>query len=238
MQQIHSGSMRVFDLAVRLFHWLQVVLIAALWFSAEQEWYGLHQTLAFVLASFLGARIIWGFVGSDTAKFSQFVPSLARLKQYLREKQPAVGHNPLSALMILALLLLVLLQFFSGLMTTDEVMTEGPLYSVVPDWLSGLAGSWHELGFNLLLGLVALHVGAALLHQWRGDRVVSAMWHGRKNLPVTGSITGSITVPEPNLRRVTGYLLLVAVFLAGFAWWQGSAVWPQLLADLQAIQAL
>ncbi|WP_037046792.1 cytochrome b/b6 domain-containing protein [Rheinheimera texasensis] len=230
MQQIQSALTPVFDLAVRLFHWLQVLLLGGLWYSAEQEWYGIHQLLAYTLASLLGARLIWGLIGSDTARFRHFVPGFRQLRHYLATKTPAVGHNPLSALMILALILLVALQFFSGLMTTDEVMTEGPLYSLVPDWLSSLAGSWHELGFNLLLGLVALHVLAAVLHQWRGDRVISAMWHGRKVLPAN--------TPAPQLLNSFKYLLLALILFCGLMGWQGSALWPQVLTDLQTIGVL
>ncbi len=227
MQEIGSGQMPVFDRAVRLFHWLQLLLLAGLWYSAEQEWYGLHQLLAYTLASFVAARLIWGLVGSETARFRHFVPGWRRLRHYLAHKTAVAGHNPLSALMILALLLLVTLQFVSGLMTTDEVMTEGPLYSLVPDWLSSLAGSWHQLGFNLLLGLVALHVLAALWHQLRGDKVISAMWHGRKTLPAN--------TPPARFVASRNYLWLVLLLLGALLGWQGSAIWPQVLADVQAI---
>ncbi len=230
MQQIQSVLTPVFDLAVRLFHWLQVLLLGALWYSAEQEWYGIHQLLAYTLASLLGARLIWGLIGSDTARFRHFVPGFRQLQHYLATKTPAAGHNPLSALMILALMLLVALQFVSGLMTTDEVMTEGPLYSLVPDWLSSLAGSWHELGFNLLLALVALHVLAAVLHQWRGDKVISAMWHGRKALPAGSR--------APRLLSSLKYLVLVLILFCGLLGSQGSALWPQILTDLQTIGVL
>lgn len=230
MQQIHSALTPVFDLAVRLFHWLQVLLLGGLWYSAEQEWYGIHQLLAYTLASLLGARLIWGLIGSETARFSHFVPGFKQLRHYLTTKSPVAGHNPLSALMILVLLLLVTLQFVSGLMTTDEVMTEGPLYSLVPDWLSSLAGSWHELGFNLLLALIALHVLAAVLHQWHGDKVVSAMWHGRKALPA-----GTIA---PRLLNSVKYVLLALILFCGLLGWQGSALWPLVLVDLQTIGVL
>jgi cytochrome b len=230
MQQNQSALIPVFDLAVRLFHWLQVLLLAGLWYSAEQEWYGIHQLLAYTLASLLGARLIWGLIGSDTARFRHFLPNFSQLRHYLATKAPVAGHNPLSALMIFALILLVALQFVSGLMTTDEVMTEGPLYSLVPDWLSSLAGSWHELGFNLLLTLVALHVLAAFWHQWCGDRVISAMWHGRKELPAETT--------APRLLNSFKYCLLALILFCGLMGWQGSAVWPLVLSDLQSIQAL
>lgn len=230
MQQIQSVPVQIFDLAVRLFHWFQVVLLAGLWYSAEQEWYGLHQLLAYTLASLLGARLIWGLIGSETARFRHFVPAPRQLRQYLTNKTPVAGHNPVSALMILALFLLVAMQFASGLMTTDEVMIEGPLYSLVPDWLSSLAGSWHELGFNLMLGLVVVHVLAALWHQLSGDKVIGAMWHGRKALPAD-------TI-APRLLNSAKYFLLVVILFCGLMGWQGSAVWPQFLADLQTIQAM
>lgn len=227
MQQFHARQVSVFDVAVRLFHWLQVGLLGALWYSAEHELFGLHQMLAYVLAALLGARLIWGLVGSDTARFRSFVPGLSQLRQYLASKPEVAGHNPVSALMILALLLLVGLQFGSGLMTTDEVMTEGPLYSQVPDWLSKLAGSWHHWGFNLLLALVALHVLAALLHQFRGDKVISAMWHGRKPVPDS--------VKAPRLLAGWYYLLLVLALFAALMVWQGSALWQLFVADLQML---
>ena len=230
MQQIQSVPVQIFDLAVRLFHWFQVVLLAGLWYSAEQEWYGLHQLLAYTLASLLGARLIWGLIGSETARFRHFVPAPRQLRQYLANKTPVAGHNPVSALMILALFLLVAMQFASGLMTTDEVMIEGPLYSLVPDWLSSLAGSWHELGFNLMLGLVVVHVLAALWHQLSGDKVIGAMWHGRKALPADTIV--------PRLLNSAKYFLLVVILFCGLMGWQGSAVWPQFLADLQTIQAM
>lgn len=229
MQQITTRPIKIFDFAVRLFHWMQVVLLVGLWYSAEQEWFGLHQMLAFTLASLLGARLIWGLVGSDTARFRHFMPSPAQFRQYLQTRTATAGHNPLSALMILALLVLVAMQFLSGLMTTDEVMTEGPLYSLVPDWLSSLAGSWHELGFNLMLGLILIHVVAAFWHQSRGDKVVSAMWHGRKSM--------SDNIAAPQLRNSLTYIVLVLMIFCLLMGWQGDAVWPQFLSDLQTISA-
>ncbi len=223
--QNNQAPIRLWDLAVRLFHWSQLLLLGGLWYSAEQEWFGLHQTLAYLLAALLVARIVWGFVGSSNARFRQFWPTPARLLQYLREKNAPAGHNPLSALMILALLLLVLLQFLSGLLTTDDVMVEGPLYASAPGWLTSWAGSWHHLGFDLLLYLVGIHVLAALWHQWRGDKVISAMWHGRK----------VVTAQEPQLKPLWRYLALVAVALLAAWSWQGDLLWPQLQTDLQLL---
>ena len=66
---------KIWDGAVRIFHWSQVLLLAGLWYSADQEWYGLHMTLAYTLAALLLSRLVWGVFGSENARFSHFVTS-------------------------------------------------------------------------------------------------------------------------------------------------------------------
>jgi cytochrome b len=214
---------KIWDGAVRIFHWSQVVLLAGLWFTAEQEWYGLHMTLAYVLAAVLLSRVVWGFIGSDNARFGHFLKSPNQVWQWLRQqpKPMATGHNPLSGYMVLSLILLLLLQFVTGLMTTDEILTEGPLVALVPpDWVS-IASSIHKLNINLILALVAVHIAAALWHQWRGDKVIHAMLTGKKQHVAT----------DLKFRGVGGYLLCVVMFLVIFYIWQGDVVLAMLLAE-------
>lgn len=214
---------KIWDGAVRIFHWSQVLLLAGLWYSAEQEWYGLHMTLAYVLAAVVLSRVIWGFIGSDNARFGHFVKSPFQVWRWLRlqPKPIATGHNPLAGYMVLALILLVLLQFVTGLMTTDDILTEGPLVALVsPDWVS-IASSIHKLNINLILALVAMHIVAALWHQWRGDKVITAMLTGKKQAVTT----------DLKFRRVGGYLLFVLLFLVIFYIWQGEVVLGMLLTE-------
>jgi cytochrome b len=202
---------KLWDGAVRLFHWSQVALLGGLWWSAEQEYYNLHMVLAYSLASVLLARLIWAVVGSENARFSHFVKSPATVWRFIRQPSAVEGHNPLSGYMIVALLLLVLAQFVTGLMTTDDVFTEGPLVAVVDSQWVQWASAFHRWNLDILLALVAIHVLAALIHQWRGDKIISAMLHGKK----------ALTTPVGGFKAVGWYVLLVGVIAAGLFSWQG-----------------
>ncbi len=212
---------KIWDGAVRLFHWSQVILLAGLWYSADQEWYGLHMTFAYTLASLLIGRLLWGFMGSENARFSHFIHSPRTVWRWLWQspKTSVGGHNPLAGYMVLLLIILILMQFLTGLMTSDDILTEGPLAALVPAAWVGYASSFHQWNINLILLLVALHILAALWHQWRGDKVISAMLTGNK---VTDAMT------PLKFRSIGLYLVLVLVLLLVFAYWQGSAVWDLL----------
>lgn len=220
------SKVKVWDGAVRSYHWLQVLCIVLLWWSAERELFGLHQAVAYLLAAMLLARLAWGGVGSDTARFGDFLQSPWRLVRSLRQPVETAGHNPLSGYMIVALWLLLLLQVVSGLMSSDDLSFEGSLFNQVPDWLQSLAGRWHHLGFNLLLGLTALHVLAALVHEAKGQGVIASMVTGQKKLaqPRTLHFVASWR-----------YWAMVAVGLLLVYWWQGDSVWQALVADLQSL---
>jgi cytochrome b len=215
---------KIWDGAVRIFHWSQVLLLAGLWYSADQEWYGLHMTLAYTLAALLLSRLIWAFIGSDNARFSHFVQSPRQVWQWLRQSpKPAVtGHNPLSGYMVLLLFSLVLLQFVTGLMTSDDILTEGPLVAIVPTGWVSVASSIHQWNINVILTLVAVHVVAALWHQWRGDKVITAMLTGRKQ---------TAEKVEVKFRTIGLYLVCVLLILVAFYLWQGEMVLEMLKAE-------
>lgn len=226
-QSLLPQNVVVFDKAVRLYHSAQLLLLPALWYTAEQELFGLHQYLAMLLAALLLARLCWALVGSTTARLSDFVPTPAKLWRYLRSPWQSAGHNPLSALMILTLWALLLLQLATGLFITDDVMFEGPFYGQGPQAWQQFAGFWHHNGFDLLLGLLVLHIGAALWHQLRGDKVITAISRGHKPLqPGT---------QPPVHKPLWQYLLLVALFLAAIHGWFGATLWLQASADWQQL---
>lgn len=222
------GTRKIWDGAVRLFHWSQLILLGALWWSAEQELYGVHMSLAYVLAALLLSRLGWGFIGSDNARFSHFIKSPAQVWRWWRQRpQPKVaGHNPLSGYMIVLLLTFVLLQFGSGLMTSDQVLTDGPLVAFVSSEWVALASSFHQLNLDILLILIAIHVAAALWHQYRGDRLVQAMLSGQQQ----AALLPAETVLK--FRPFWHYLLLFVLILSGFYLWQGDTVLALLAADL------
>lgn len=176
---------KVWDLPTRLFHWLLVLLLGLLWWSAEVGEMQWHQVFAYSLMALLLFRLIWGFVGSDTSRFSQFLHHPFKVLSYARDTarngvKGHHGHNPLGGYMVLVLLLCLTLQLVSGLFATDEVFTEGPLVAMVSSdtasWLTWL----HKRNFDLLLILAGVHVLAVVWHLIKGDRLLGAMVTGRR----------------------------------------------------------
>jgi cytochrome b len=173
----------VWDLPVRLFHWSLVALIAFSWWSAENGRIELHMWSGLAVLSLLIFRILWGFFGSSTARFATFVRGPAAVSDYLRAPREwnALGHTPLGALSVIALLALLLLQVALGLIISDEDgVYSGPLSRLVSFETSEAARSWHEILFNGLLALIVLHVAAVIIYRlvW-GKKLTSAMVTGR-----------------------------------------------------------
>ncbi|MBU1619475.1 MAG: cytochrome b/b6 domain-containing protein [Gammaproteobacteria bacterium] len=208
---------QLWDKAIRFYHWSQLLLLAGLWFTADQGYLVVHQILAYSLAAILLSRLIWGFVGSETARFSHFLQSPPQLVRMWNKAKHGIGHRGLSGYMSLVLMTLILLQFISGLMTTDDVMTEGPLYSAVSSDWSSFASWFHHNNFDLLLILIAVHVVAALFHGLKKDGVLGAMLHGKLNTEAQ----------QPAIKSLRWYLLLVLVFAGIFALWQGLSLYQQ-----------
>ncbi|BDM63646.1 cytochrome b561 [Shewanella sp. NFH-SH190041] len=176
-------NVKVWDIPTRIFHWLMVVLLALLWWSAEQgemEW---HMISAYVLAGLLLFRIIWGVWGSQTARFTDFVVSPANVWRYTKTLPrqgiiPHHGHNPLGGYMVIVLLLVMTTQFTTGLFATDDIFTEGPLYAWVSSDTSAILTWLHKNNFNLILFLASVHVLAVLVHVGKGDKLLPAMVTG------------------------------------------------------------
>jgi len=185
-------KIRIWDLPVRLFHWTLVVLMAVSYFSGQTggDWMKLHFWSGYAILTLLLFRIVWGFVGSTTARFTHFVKgpmaALEHLKELAGTDRPRdVGHNPLGGAMVIALLLGLLLQVVAGLFSadTDEGTVSGPLANRVPDNWVDAATAFHHAWINVLLLLVALHVLAALTYLvWKRQNLIGAMFTGRKPL--------------------------------------------------------
>ncbi len=125
-------------------------------------------------------RLLWGFVGSSTARFSSFVRGPRAIGAYLRGSWSGVGHSPLGALSVIALFGATAVQVALGLVTEDEDgIYAGPLSRLVSTDTSDAARELHELWFNVLLGLIILHVAAILIHRARGKSLIGPMVTGK-----------------------------------------------------------
>lgn len=175
---------RVWDWPLRLTHWALVVCVAGLYATGE---YGLlsmrwHFWFGYATLALLLFRIIWGVLGSEHARFADFVRGPRAIIAHLRGQAAATpGHNPLGALAVLAMLALLLAQAISGLFSNDEVEWYGPLSERVSSAASGAWTDWHRLGQQWLLALIALHlVAIAGYRLWRRQDLLSPMLHGYK----------------------------------------------------------
>lgn len=169
-----SKYVAVWDPVVRIFHWLVVAGYFANMFITE-EGKAVHRWIGYAVIGAVLLRLIWGFIGTKHARFSDFIPTPSRLWRYvtslLRGREPRyIGHNPAAALMIVALMSMLLLCGVTG-------------------WMQGLDAFWgvewvqdlHETAANLILVLVGIHVAAAIIESLRHrENLVRSMITGRK----------------------------------------------------------
>ena len=151
----------MWDLPVRLFHWAFAACFAISWVSGQAEERDLHYASGMVLFGLVIFRLLWGLVGSPTARFSHFLrwprAAFSYLRQALAHRAPSYsfGHNAAGGLMVAALVLLIGVQAVSGMASTDDIIFEGPLYGRLPEWLAGPLERIHEPLANILLALAA-----------------------------------------------------------------------------------
>lgn len=176
-------KIRIWDWPTRLFHWTLVGLIAFSWWSAEVEEFDLHIWSGLAIMSLVIFRLLWGLVGSSTARFANFVRGPKNVFAYLRDMKGwrPVGHSPLGALSVLAMLGAIAIQVGLGLFATDkDGFYEGPLARLVSvDWSEEIA-DWHEDWFNVILVLVGLHIAAILFYRFvLGKKLIGPMVTGK-----------------------------------------------------------
>lgn len=181
------AKIKTWDLATRLWHWVIVCLIAFLWYSGDfaddlMQWHLLAGRAVLALVIF---RIIWGFIGSETARFKNFLrppkTAISELKGLFNSShQRYLGHNPAGGWFVVLLLALIFLQAASGLFVSDGYLWEGPWAESVSSDTQDFMMSVHGLGINLILAAIALHISAIAVHSLKGDHLVGAMITGNK----------------------------------------------------------
>jgi cytochrome b len=187
----------IWDLPTRLFHWLVVALVAAAYATWRLNWMDWHAWVGDALLTLVLWRLLWGWVGSDTARFSRFLASpgaALRHLAHLRHREPdrEAGHNPAGGWMVLLLLALLLGQILTGIYVGNDVADEGPLTELTPAPIANLITALHALLWDALLAAVALHLLAILVYAAvKRQNLVLPMVTGRKWLPDD--------VPHPHL---------------------------------------
>lgn len=188
MDDSRNGRVTAWDGPTRLFHWLLVLLVVLAPVShrfggIELAW---HKWNGLAILTLVVFRILWGFVGGDTARFAAFIrgPGAAITHGralFSRTKPRYLGHNPLGGWMILALLAVLTGQALFGLYTTDDVLAEGFLAGRAGEDTVKWASVWHHRTFTILLVLVAVHVAVNLAYRWlAGENLITPMITGHK----------------------------------------------------------
>ena len=182
-----SNFIKVWDLPTRIFHWTLALAVTAMVISAEiggdaMVW---HFRLGYGVLSLLIFRLVWGFVGGRWSRFNSFNYPLKTVFRYARgERSPTqeIGHNPLGAWSVFAMLFFLLLQVSTGLFSDDEIANAGPLVKFASSTLVNYATFYHKaIGKLVIFGLIALHI-AAIAHHYliKKDNLIKPMIVGFK----------------------------------------------------------
>jgi len=207
----------VWDLPTRVFHWSLTLLICFSLYTGMSGGFvemDYHMLSGYSILTLVLFRVLWGLVGSHNARFSSFIKGPSTIISYAKairapSAKPAIGHNPLGALSILAMLIALAVQAGTGLFANDDIMLEGPLVHLVSHNTSRSITGFHKLNVWIVAVLVGLHIAAIIYyHVVRKENLVVPMITGRK------VVDGEVDAERNN------YLL--AMVLLGLA---SSAVW-------------
>ncbi|WP_293396840.1 cytochrome b/b6 domain-containing protein [Nevskia sp.] len=211
---------QVWDLPVRIFHWSLVAGVLASYVTSRlgPEYFSLHLASGYLVTVLVAFRLLWGLFGTRHARFASFVRgprAIARYAVGFLRGRPArhAGHNPLGALMVLALLATMFVQASTGLFSNDEIFNTGPLYAWVSEDFSLQLTSLHKLLFNWIAAAILIHVLAILVHRLlTQENLVRAMWTGRKP---AHAVNGDEVIGSS---RLVLALLLLVIVVAALAW--------------------
>ncbi len=217
-----THAVSIWDLPVRLTHWALAVLVPAMWFTADSSLWWWHTRIGHVLLGLLIFRVIWGFVGTDTARFSNFVRGPARVIAYLRgnyDVKAHIGHSPLGALSVIAMLGVIAAQVGMGLFAGDPYDgATGPLNALVgvgtADWITDT----HEWFVYVVAGMIGLHLAAIAIYVGvKKQSLVGPMVAGK------GEAEEGV---EGNSRASFARFAICAGAAIGVAAWVWFGAWP------------
>ena len=211
-------KVRVWDLPTRFFHWALVACVIGLAVTGTvggnaMVW---HFRFGYTVLALLLFRIVWGLVGGRWSRFGAFIYAPQSVINYLKgqgKPEHGVGHSPIGAGSVFAMLGFLVAQVGTGLLSDDEIAFAGPLTRFVSNATVSLTTNYHKnIGKWVLLALVLLHIAAIVYYLSRKHNLVGAMLHGDKEL----------VVKAPSSRDDTGSRVAAGLILAicgGVAYW-------------------
>ncbi len=207
-----STPVRVWDLPTRLFHWaLAICIVLGIVFvkigGNAMQWHAYCGYTALALILF---RVIWGFVGSWHARFANFIPSPSKLIAFLRGQiDGGLGHNPLGALSVIALLTVILIQALTGLFADDDIFFQGPFAKYVSNSTVALLTSIHRFNQYLIFALIGLHIAAISYYYFvKRENLIRPMITGDKSIATKASLEVEIDSFRQRMIALAVFLLI------------------------------
>ena len=202
----------IWDLPLRVFHWSLVLCVVTSVISAKIGLTAIHERSGLAVMALILFRLVWGFTGSQTARFSIFLKSplsvwFSLRKLMLKQTDDLSGHSALGGYATIVLLTICIVMAVSGSFSSDDILYDGPFAHLAPDYVE-LASTVHHMTEKALFTVIVLHLFALFVYFWRLKKnLVPAMITGRR--PKAFGPSGELTIS----RTVFGLLLMV--FLIG-----------------------
>jgi cytochrome b len=207
------ATARVWDAPVRIVHWGLVLLVGGAWFTAETGRMDLHRWCGYGVLGLAAFRVYWGFAGSESARFANFLRGPKAVAAYARtlgRRAPSesAGHNPLGAWSVAALLAVLVAEVALGLFAVDvDGIESGPLSGLVDFDAGRLAAQLHQAAFTALQALVVLHLAAVVFYlAYKRQDLVGPMISGRRRFAADPGLAFA-----PAWRAVLGVLAAAAL---------------------------
>jgi cytochrome b len=184
-----TRATRVWDLPTRVFHWSLLLCIVGLLITVNVggNWMQWHFRFGYAVFTLLLFRMVWGFVGGRWSRFASFIYAPSSIVAYIKglgKPEHSVGHNPMGAGSVFALLGFLLLQVASGLFSDDDIAFQGPLAKFISSARVSTATWYHkEVGSKVLIALIVLHIVAILFYLYKKkENLIRPMLNGDKHL--------------------------------------------------------
>ena len=214
-----SKHVLIWDLPLRIFHWLFAFTVIASWYTSDQDndLIELHMQLGYFALGLLVFRVLWGFVGTKHSLFTSFIPTPKRLVLYIKNLsnnriESNVGHNPLGSLMVILMILLISLQAISGLFINDDVFSSGPYYESVSKDIEKIMVFLHHNVFDFMIAAIILHLVAIGYYvRIKKQSLILPMITGKK----AEKINNTLEIKHSKLWTA----LLVVIVAAIFVYW-------------------
>ncbi len=219
-----TRAIRIWDLPLRLFHWLLTLCVVGAFVTAQLGglWMDVHVRFGIATLGLLIFRLIWGLIGPYHARFGNFVRGPAAMLHYVRGRHLSAGHSPIGAAATLLLLLSLLVQVSTGLFANDGILIEGPLAHWVSGATSDTLTAVHHINKIVLLVLVILHLLAIAWYTLvRRQPLVRAMITGNKP---AGQVPERTPPSDDDWRIALRAAVIAGLVAAVLAGWLGSAL--------------